>query len=63
MVVVNSVCGCAAGKARPAIALALEHAVKPDVVTTVFAGAEFQRRIARDSTSPAIRRPRPPWPS
>jgi putative YphP/YqiW family bacilliredoxin len=40
MVIVNSVCGCAAGKARPGIALALEHAVKPDLVTTVFAGAD-----------------------
>jgi putative YphP/YqiW family bacilliredoxin len=38
MVVVNSVCGCAAGKARPGIALALRHGVRPDVVATVFAG-------------------------
>ena len=38
MVVVNSVCGCAAGKARPGIALALRHPVRPDSVTTVFAG-------------------------
>jgi putative YphP/YqiW family bacilliredoxin len=42
MVIVNSVCGCAAGKARPGIALALEHAVKPDLVTTVFAGADVE---------------------
>lgn len=42
MVVVNSVCGCAAGKARPGIAAALQHAVKPDVVTTVFAGADIE---------------------
>lgn len=40
MVVVNSVCGCAAGKARPGVALALRHAVRPDHVTTVFAGAD-----------------------
>jgi len=41
MIVVNSVCGCAAGKARPGIALALGSAVaKPDVVATVFAGAD-----------------------
>ena len=40
MVVVNSVCGCAAGKARPGVALALRHAVRPDQVTTVFAGAD-----------------------
>ena len=40
MIVVNSVCGCAAGKARPGIALALRHASRPDVVATVFAGAD-----------------------
>jgi putative YphP/YqiW family bacilliredoxin len=40
MVVVNSVCGCAAGKARPGIALALRNANKPDRVATVFAGAD-----------------------
>ena len=38
MIVVNSVCGCAAGKARPGVALALRHANRPDVVATVFAG-------------------------
>jgi putative YphP/YqiW family bacilliredoxin len=42
MVVVNSMCGCAAGKARPGIALALQHAVKPDVVGTVFAGGDIE---------------------
>ena len=42
MIVVNSVCGCAAGKARPGIAMALEHAVRPDVVATVFAGADVE---------------------
>jgi putative YphP/YqiW family bacilliredoxin len=41
MMVVNSVCGCAAGKARPGIAMALEHPNKPDVVATVFAGADI----------------------
>ena len=40
MLIGNSVCGCAAGKARPGIALALRHAVHPDRVTTVFAGAD-----------------------
>jgi len=40
MLVVNSVCGCAAGKARPGIALALRHTPRPDRVTTVFAGAD-----------------------
>jgi putative YphP/YqiW family bacilliredoxin len=38
MIIVNSVCGCAAGRARPGVALALRHTVKPDVVASVFAG-------------------------
>ena len=42
MVVVNSICGCAAGKARPGVALALQHDVKPDKVATVFAGADVE---------------------
>lgn len=40
LVVVNSVCGCAAGAARPAVTLALKHAKKPDLLTTVFAGQD-----------------------
>lgn len=40
LVVVNSVCGCAARNARPAVAEALKHTVKPDALTTVFAGME-----------------------
>jgi putative YphP/YqiW family bacilliredoxin len=40
LVVVNSVCGCAAGKARPGVALAVRHQIKPDRLTTVFAGME-----------------------
>ena len=42
MIIVNSVCGCAAGKARPGVAMALSHANRPDVVTTVFAGADVE---------------------
>ena len=42
MVVVNSICGCAAGRARPGVALALEHDPKPDQVVTVFAGADIE---------------------
>ena len=42
MVVVNSICGCAAGKARPGVALALQNEVKPDKVATVFAGADIE---------------------
>ncbi len=40
LLVVNSVCGCAAGKARPGVALALRHPVRPDRLMTVFAGME-----------------------
>jgi putative YphP/YqiW family bacilliredoxin len=40
LVVVNSVCGCAARNARPAVARALQHGVKPDRLTTVFAGQD-----------------------
>lgn len=61
LVVVNSVCGCAARNARPAIALALQHAVKPDKVTTVFAGQDVEATSAARSlfhgyapSSPAI---------
>ena len=42
MMVVNSVCGCAAGKARPGIAQALQHPNRPDTVATVFAGADVE---------------------
>lgn len=42
MIVVNSVCGCAAGKARPGIALALRHGKKPSAMGTVFAGADIE---------------------
>jgi putative YphP/YqiW family bacilliredoxin len=42
MIIVNSVCGCAAGKARPGIRMALGHPVRPDVVATVFAGADLE---------------------
>ena len=40
MVVVNSVCGCAARNARPAVAMALQHGKLPERVTTVFAGQD-----------------------
>jgi len=41
LVVVNSVCGCAAGRARPAVAAALSHGPRPEVLTTVFAGQDL----------------------
>jgi putative YphP/YqiW family bacilliredoxin len=42
LVFVNSVCGCAAGNARPALALALKHNVVPQQVVTVFAGQDVE---------------------
>src|SRR3954454_10206579 len=42
LVFVNSVCGCAAGNARPALALALKHSVVPQQVVTVFAGQDIE---------------------
>jgi putative YphP/YqiW family bacilliredoxin len=42
LVFVNSVCGCAAGNARPALALALQHTVVPQQIVTVFAGQDLE---------------------
>lgn len=42
MVVVNSICGCAAGRMRPAVRMALQHSVKPDRAFTVFAGQDAE---------------------
>ncbi len=42
MVVVNSICGCAAGKARPGITMALQNEIRPDRVATVFAGGDIE---------------------
>jgi putative YphP/YqiW family bacilliredoxin len=53
MLIVNSVCGCAAGKARPGIAMALQHPHRPDVVATVFAGADIDATTrAREYLAP-----------
>jgi len=53
MMVVNSVCGCAAGKARPGIAMALKHTVTPDKVATVFAGGDVEATArVREHASP-----------
>jgi putative YphP/YqiW family bacilliredoxin len=61
LVVVNSMCGCAARNARPAIAHALQHAVKPDHLYTVFSGqdADATRRareffVGYPPSSPSI---------
>ncbi len=51
--VVNSVCGCAGGAARPGIALALKHKHLPDQLTTVFAGQDAEATArARDYFKP-----------
>lgn len=42
LMVVNSVCGCAAGRARPGLALALRHGVRPERVASVFAGFDLE---------------------
>ena len=42
LMVTNSVCGCAAGKARPAVGMAIQNDVRPDSVATVFAGADVE---------------------
>jgi putative YphP/YqiW family bacilliredoxin len=53
LVVVNSVCGCAAGKARPGIAMALQSDVRPDRSITVFAGADIEATAkAREHFAP-----------
>ena len=40
LMIVNSICGCAAGRARPAVGMALQHSVRPAKTATVFAGAD-----------------------
>ena len=53
LVVVNSVCGCAAGKARPGVAMALQNEARPDRSITVFAGADIEATAkARDYFAP-----------
>src|SRR5580698_115687 len=61
MVVVNSICGCAAGKMRPGVRLALQHTTKPDQAITVFAGQDREATDRARSyfqgnppTSPAV---------
>ena len=61
MVVVNSICGCAAGKMRPGVRMALQHTTLPDNKITVFAGQDREATDAVRShlegnppTSPAI---------
>ena len=46
LMIVNSVCGCAAGRARPAVGMALQHSARPAKAATVFAGAD-EAAVAR----------------
>ncbi len=52
LLVVNSVCGCAAGQARPGVALALQHAARPEHVGTVFAGQDVEATARARSCFP-----------
>ena len=53
LVFINSVCGCAAGNARPSIKMALKHAKQPDRTTTVFAGFDKEAvNQVRSHTAP-----------
>jgi len=61
MVVVNSICGCAAGKMRPGVRMALQNGTKPDHLVTVFAGQDREATerargyfAGQPPTSPAI---------
>ncbi len=61
LVAINSVCGCAAGSARPGVALALQHRVIPDRLVTVFAGMDHEavarvreRHAGYQPSSPAV---------
>jgi putative YphP/YqiW family bacilliredoxin len=61
MIVVNSICGCAAGKMRPGVRLALQNGIVPDQSVTVFAGQDREATerargyfAGQPPTSPAI---------
>lgn len=61
MLIVNSICGCAAGKMRPGVRMALQHTAKPDRVITVFAGQDREATdkarsyfVGHPPTSPAV---------
>ena len=54
MLIVNSVCGCAAGMARPGVRLALQHDRRPDRIATVFAGQDLEATARARSYFPDI---------
>ena len=58
MVIVNSICGCAAGRMRPAVRMALEKATHPDRAFTVFAGQDTEATERARSYFTGNRRPR-----
>jgi putative YphP/YqiW family bacilliredoxin len=55
MVVVNSICGCAAGGARPGVTKALQNSVIPDNLTTVFAGVDMEAVARARELMPSVR--------
>ncbi|MEM7586140.1 MAG: BrxA/BrxB family bacilliredoxin [Acidobacteriota bacterium] len=54
LLVINSVCGCAAGTARPGVRLALDNATKPDRLGTVFAGQEAEATAQARAAIPQV---------
>ena len=54
ILVINSVCGCAAGQARPGVRMALEHSSRPDRLATVFAGQDVEAAARARSYFPDI---------
>jgi putative YphP/YqiW family bacilliredoxin len=54
LLIVNSVCGCAAGGARPGVALALQHANRPDLAVTVFAGNDVEATARARALMPEV---------
>src|SRR4029079_14041444 len=60
LVVVNSICGCAARNARPAVAKAIRHEARPDQLTTVFAGQDMDAGQGAKRFFPRFRARPPP---
>ena len=54
LLVINSVCGCAAGSCRPGVMLALQHSVIPDNLVTVFAGVDTEATQRARELMPGI---------
>ena len=54
LIVINSICGCAAGGARPGVTKALQNAVIPDHLTTVFAGVDMEATARARELMPKV---------